>query len=78
MVGQFHGAWLTADPSRADAQARGLELLLVFLVHAVVAVVLLGGIRASENRAKARAWQNRQLFVAGTFGSALAPARERA
>src|SRR5438477_918400 len=78
VVGQFHRARFPADPSCAHAQARGLKLLLVFLVHAVVAVVLLGGMQAPTNRTKPRPRQNRQPFVAGAAGTAGAPVRERA
>jgi len=78
MVGQFHGACFAMDPPGADAQACGLKLLFVFLVHAVIAVVLLDGVHASKNRAKPRAGQNRQSFVAGAARTAGASIRQSA
>src|SRR5438093_1225116 len=66
------------DPSRAHAQARGLKLLFVFLVHAVVAVVLLGGLRVPANRTKPRARQNLQLFFPGSSGATCAARRKSA
>src|SRR5580765_6681124 len=78
VVGQFHGARFAADSSRTHLQARGLKLLFVILVHAVVAVVLFGSVDASTNRTKQSARKNLQSFVAGAHGTAGTSVREGA
>jgi len=62
MVRQFHRASLSLDAARTDPKSGSLELLFVFFVDAVVAVVLLGVVFASADRMKASAGQNFQAF----------------
>ena len=72
------GSCLPETSSRTHAQARGLELLLVLLIHAVVAVVLLGVVLASAQRMKPRSGQNLQSFFAGALGAVGTAVREGA
>ena len=78
VIWQFHGAGFSLDPARANAQTGRLELPLILLIHAVIAVVLLRVILASANRTKKRSRQNLQTFLAGGFWAALMPIRQSA
>jgi protein-S-isoprenylcysteine O-methyltransferase Ste14 len=72
MAGQFDGTGLAQEAAGAYAKSGGLELLLVFFVHAIVAVILLGVIFASANGMKASPGQNLQPFLARGFGASFA------
>jgi len=72
MARQFDGASLALDAPRAYAESGRLELLFIFFVHAVVAVVLLGVIFASANSMQAGPWQDFQAFLTRGFGTSLA------
>jgi hypothetical protein len=78
VVRQLHGPRFAQDPARADAQTGGLELLLILLIHAVVAVVLFGVVFAPANRVKKSPRQNLQSLVAGAFGAAITTVRQGA
>lgn len=72
MVGQFHGSSLTMDSARAHAQSARLELLFIFFVDTIIAVILLRMIRVSANGMQKRAGKNLQLLIAGIHRSAIA------
>ena len=63
MVRQLDGAGFALDAASAYAKTGGLELLFVFLIDAVVAVILFGVVFASTNRMQARAGYNFQTFL---------------
>ena len=77
MVRQFYRASLALDAASADVKSGRLKLLLVFFVHAVVAVVLLGVIFAAANGMKPRPGHDFQAFFAGGLRAAFAAIRQQ-
>ena len=71
MARQFDGPSLAPDTARAYAEAGRLELLFIFFVYAVVAVVLLGVIFASANRMQAGPWEDFQPFLTRGSGASV-------
>jgi len=78
MIGQLHGASLTLNAAGAYAKTGGLELLFVFFVDAVIAVILLRIVFASANGMEASAGKNFQAFLPGGLGTTLAAIRQAA
>src|SRR6516165_10046389 len=66
------------DSARAYAESGRPELLFIFFVHAVVAVVLLGVIFAAANRMQAGPWEDFQAFLTRGFRASLTAIRQAA
>ena len=75
---QFDGACFAKNTSRTYAQSGGLKLLFVFLIHAVVAVILLGIVFAAANRMQECSRENLQALLPGSLGTVRAAVRQGA
>lgn len=76
MIRQLHGSDFTGHAARANPEATCLKLHFIFLVHAIVAVVLLRLIRASVNGVQQGIRDDLQLFIARAFWAAFTSMRQ--